>query len=613
MQELQPTMEILEKIKQNSAKNKEEVFTRLYRYMLRPDLYFIAYKKLYANDGASTKGINDDTADGFSAGKIDNIIKALMDESYTPNPVRRTYIQKSNGKMRPLGIPTFTDKLVQEVLRQILEAVYEPIFSEHSHGFRPNRSCHTALKELHNGFTGTRWFVEGDIRGCFDNIDHQVLVNIINSKIKDARLLKLIHKLLKAGYLEDWQYHSTHSGTPQGGIVSPILANIYLNELDKFVDRLSKGFYVPRTRGTTVEYGRISRQMVKISKQLQVADDESKTELLAQKKALKQELLKTPYTSQTDKKMKYVRYADDFIIGVKGSKADCARIKEQLSEFIRTTLKMELSEEKTLITHSNMYARFLGYDVRVRRDATVKYSKAKGCTMRTLNNKTELNVPLQEKIMKFLFDNNIIEQKNGEIKPTKRTSLLRCTEFEIVSTYNAELRGKCNYYSMASNFSKLNYFAYLMEYSCLKTLCAKHKCTISKIKRKYKDGNGNWCIPYETKDGTKYLYFANYADCRKAKNPSDSIFHVAVINSNSRTTFEQRLSAHTCELCGSTDAEHYEIHHINKVKNLKGKEPWERVMIAKKRKTLVVCERCHYTIHGKEFCENGAIMESRIH
>ena len=213
-----PTMKILENVKRNSAKNRDEVFTRLYRYMLRPDLYYVAYQNLYANNGASTQGVNKDTADGFGEEKIQTIIQSLADESYKPNPARRTYVKKANGKMRPLGIPTFTDKLVQEVLRMILEAVYEPVFFNCSHGFRPNRSCHTALKSLKKEFTGIRWFVEGDIKGCFDNIDHKTLVEVINRKIKDARLIKLIYKLLKAGYMEDWTYHKTYSGTPQGGI-----------------------------------------------------------------------------------------------------------------------------------------------------------------------------------------------------------------------------------------------------------------------------------------------------------------------------------------------------------------------------------------------------------
>ena len=215
---MKPTMEILTKLQENSKRNHDEVFTRLFRYMLRPDIYFVAYQHLYANKGAGTKGVNDDTADGFSEEYVTRIIEALRTESYRPTPVRRTYIQKANGKMRPLGLPTFTDKLVQEVMRMILEAVYEPIFSNYSHGFRPGRSCHTALAQLKHEFVGASWFIEGDIKGCFDNIDHAVLIRAMGRKIKDARFLKLVQLFLKAGYMEDWKYYGTYSGCPQGGL-----------------------------------------------------------------------------------------------------------------------------------------------------------------------------------------------------------------------------------------------------------------------------------------------------------------------------------------------------------------------------------------------------------
>lgn len=537
---MQPTTEILARISRNSLANKDEIFTRLYRYMLRPDLYFLAYKNLYANSGAATKGANDDTADGFSEAKIANIIQRLADETYQPTPARRTYIQKKNNpkKKRPLGIPTFTDKLVQEVLRMVLEAVYEPVFLPVSHGFRPKRSCHTALKSLKMEFNGMRWFVEGDIKGCFDNIDHSVLVGLIHSKIKDARLIKLIYKFLKAGYLEDWKYHKTYSGTPQGGIISPLLANIYLHEM--------------------------------------------------------------PCTAQTKKCIKYIRYADDFILGVKGSQEDCQWIKSKLSEFIRETLKMELSEEKTLITHSSERARFLGYDVRVRRSSIIKHGGPGKKTKRTLNNSCELSIPFDDKIHSFIFAKEIAIQKpDGKLMPVRRKSLLRLTDLEIVSAYNAELRGICNYYGIASNFYKLCYFSYLMEYSCLKTLASKHKCTIAKVVEKFKDHYGEWGIPYETKTGQKRCYFAKYSDCKDKANPTDIVCNAAVEYGYSRTALEQRLKAKVCELCGTTESDCYEVHHVNKLKNLKGKQAWEVAMIAKRRKTLVVCKKCHVAIHNQ--------------
>ena len=239
---MKPTSEILKRIRGNSSKHSQEIFTRLYRYLLREDTYFIAYQNLYANRGAGTKGTDHDTADGFSLDYIHKIITELKELKYEPRPVRRTYIEKRNGKMRPLGIPSFKDKLIQEIIRSILEAIYEPLFSSHSHGFRPQRSCHTALKKISYSFRGIKWFIEGDIKGCFDSIEHNILLSILSSKIRDSKFLNLIRKFLKAGYMENWVYHRTYSGTPQGGILSPILANIYLNELDKKVKLMSKEF-----------------------------------------------------------------------------------------------------------------------------------------------------------------------------------------------------------------------------------------------------------------------------------------------------------------------------------------------------------------------------------
>jgi len=598
---MQPTTEILAKISKNSTANRDEVFTRLYRYLLRPDIYFVAYKNLYANDGAATKGINDDTADGFSEEKIAKIIKALRDETYEPLPVRRAYIDKKNGngKKRPLGLPTFTDKLVQEVLHMVLESVYEPIFLDCSHGFRPKRSCHTALQSLKKEFNGAKWFVEGDIKGCFDNIDHAVLVGLIRNKVKDAQIIKLIFKFLKAGYMEDWKYYSTHSGTPQGGIISPLLANIYLHELDKFAMKLKAEFAKPRERHYTPEYQRIHSEMRNRKSRIEKSDGVARQALIAEYQELRKELLKTPCKSQTDKVLKYVRYADDFLIAVKGTRDDCVEIKRRLADFIGQTLKMELSEEKTLITHSNTPARFLGYDVRVRRDnQTIKHGGAGNKTQRTLSNMTELSIPFADKIHQFLFSKGIVEQKaDGTLFPVHRNCLVNCTDLEIVSTYNAELRGICNYYWMACNFSKLNFFAYLMEYSCLKTLAAKHKSSIRKIVAKFNDGKGGWGIPYETKKEKKRCGFAKYAECKKKQECVDVITNAAVMYGYSRNSFEKRLKAKKCELCGSTESEHYQVHHVNKVKNLKGKADWERAMIAKRRKTMVLCVECHNNVH----------------
>ena len=188
---MNPTSEILERINRSSNDHHDGVFTRLYRYLLREDIYFAAYQKLYSNKGAMTPGVDVDTASGFGKEYVQQLIQELKDGTYQPKPVRRIYIPKRNGKMRPLGIPSFRDKLLQEAMRMILEAIYEPLFYDQSHGFRPGRSCHTALEQISVNFRSVKWFIEGDIKGCFDNIDHDALIHTLEKKVKDSKFINI--------------------------------------------------------------------------------------------------------------------------------------------------------------------------------------------------------------------------------------------------------------------------------------------------------------------------------------------------------------------------------------------------------------------------------------
>ncbi len=208
----------------------------LYRQLFNPQLYLLAYGRIYSNRGAMTPGATQETADGMSMEKIGAVIEAMRHERYRFSAVRRIYIPKRNGKLRPLGLPTWSDKLVGEVVRLLLEAYYEPTFSAHSHGFRPGRGCHTALRDVATTWTGTTWFIEGDISDCFGSLDHSVMIEILAEKIHDNRFLRLVRNMLTAGYLEDWRYHATLSGAPQGGVVSPVLSSIYLHKLDAYVE-----------------------------------------------------------------------------------------------------------------------------------------------------------------------------------------------------------------------------------------------------------------------------------------------------------------------------------------------------------------------------------------
>ena len=353
-------------------------------------------------------------------------------------------------------------------------------------------------------------------------------------------------------------------------MASPILANIYLHELDKFVMGLKAEFDTLSREPLTPEYRLLKNEIQNLSYHIGNTEGTEKERLLAEYRQKRKLMLKTPCTAQTVKRIKYVRYADDFIIAVKGSKADCEWIKGRLSEFISQSLKMELSAEKTLITHSRQYARFLGYDIRVRRSGVIKRGGPGHKPKRTLNNNCELSIPFHDKIHDFIFARGIaIRKQDGTLFLVHRPSLLRLTDLEIISAYNAELRGICNYYGIAGNYYKLGYLGYLMEYSCLKTLAAKHKSSISKVIAMYKDGKGKWGVPYETKAGRNRRYFVKYAECKETSNHTDIVSNAAITYGYSRTTLEARLKANVCELCGATDSKAYEVHHVNKVKNLK--------------------------------------------
>lgn len=598
---MNPTSDILERITKSSKQHPGGVFTRLYRYLLREDIYYTAYKNLYANNGAATKGTDDDTADGFGAKYISDIIESLRSLEYSPKPVRRTYIPKHNGKLRPLGIPSFRDKLIQDVIKQILEAIYEPIFSEDSHGFRPDRSCHTAFNRIKYGFNGTKWFIEGDIKGCFDNIDHKVLLGILSEKIKDSKLINLIGAFLKAGYMEEWKYFQTYSGTPQGGILSPILANIYLHELDKKVAEIKKRFDTTEPKSYTEEYARIRNRINTLHrKSKKNPESPDRVKWIAEEMELKRLRVKIPVYQNNNKRICYVRYADDFLIGVVGSKEDCAAIKAELKEYLAEVLKLELSDEKTKITHSSESARFLGYDVSVRRTQEL-VRRSDGVKQRALNGTVMLNVPLKDKIEDFLISNGYgVRTADGKIVPIAAKGLRNRSDFEIVSTYNSQIRGICNYYRMASNFPKLDYFVYIMEYSCLKTLASKHQTTMAKAKRNRRIGK-RWGVPYETKAGTKTLIFLNMTDIRKSRKTKLENVDVVPKSVSKRNEIKNRLNASICELCGC-DSEPVVVHHVKNLKSLKGKSAWERKMRSIRRKTLIVCETCHNKIHNRTFC-----------
>ena len=389
------------------SKDSSYKFERLYRILFNEELFYVAYQKIASNGGSTTKGSDGRSIDEMSLARIETLIASLKDESYQPHPSRRVHIPKKNGKTRPLGIPAFEDKLVQEVVRMILEAIYEGHFETTSHGFRPKRSCHTALLHIQKTFSGAKWFIEGDIKGFFDNIDHDVLVGILRERISDDRFIRLIRKFLKAGYVEDWTFHNTYSGMPQGGIVSPILANIYLDKLDKYVKEYIRHFDMGTKRRPGKESNDLANERKRTVRKLKkVKDGTEKAALVARLKAIEQERAAFPSGDEMDgsyRRLKYIRYADDFILGVIGSKEDALRIKEDIKSFLSESLALELSEEKTLITHTGKSAKFLGYEITVTRNNHQRRD-VQGRLRRTYGKRVRLNVSmatLRDKLLEY--------------------------------------------------------------------------------------------------------------------------------------------------------------------------------------------------------------------
>jgi len=559
---------------------------RVYRLMYNPSLYLTAYGKIYRNKGAMTEGVTEETVEGMSLNKIETIIKALRDETYRWRPVRRVYIPKKNGKMRPLGLPDWSDKLVQEVMRLLLNAYYEPQFSDHSHGFRPKRGCHTALREIKT-WIGTAWFIEGDISKCFDKLDHQVLLTILRENIHDEKFIRLISELLEAGYLEDWKYHATLSGTPQGGVLSPLLANTYLNKLDKYVEQqLIPAYTRGEARRPNAAYRNIYRKASRARKEGRAED----AKLLRQ---LQQQLPSRDPDDPDFRRLKYVRYADDFILGLIGSKEEAEEIKQKLEAFLHDTLKLELSQAKTLITHARTgTARFLGYEIHTIHNDT-KQTRGE----RSVNGGIGLRVPKDVVLEKC-------QDYTEEGKPIHRPEMLKDSVLTIISTYQAEYRGLVEYYRMAYNLHTLARLKWDMERSLTKTLAAKEQIPIPQVYRKYKATIIVEGRPYKglqvtiEREGKKPLV-AQWGgiplkwDIKAILDDQpERIWSV-------RSELEERLLADTCEYCGAH--ERCQVHHVRSLKDLhpKGRKPrpqWMVLMAARQRKTMVACKTCHEDI-----------------
>ena len=463
--------------------------------------------------------------------------------------------------------------------------------------------------QIQKTFTGANWFVEGDIHACFDSFDHHVVIGLLKKRIDDEAFIQLIWKFLKAGHMEQWTFNRTYSGVPQGSGVSPVLANIYLHELDKFMEKYAENFNTEAKKKhfSTAYKSSVGKAYRYRKKGREIWDSLSEEEKKIRCKNLKEleriEKSTTPYVYNDSnyKRVQYTRYADDFIIGVIGSRADAETIKKDVKIFLQEVLKLEMSDTKTKVTHTGDRARFLGYDITVSRDQSLKRT-SNGKTQRCQTGVVKLYVP-REKWVGKLIEYKAIKIKineNGKERfvALHRGKLVNQSDIEILARYNAEVRGLYNYYSIANDSFKIGRFANVMKYSMYKTFACKYKTNVHEIKRRY-CRNDLFTVAYETRQGTKTTTF--YRDGYKRKECATKFDNVSELPQFSKyaktNTLKQRVERHTCELC-LKDCRNLEIHQVKKLKDLKGNAEWVLLMKKKRRKTLVVCPECHHLIHS---------------
>jgi group II intron reverse transcriptase/maturase len=566
---------------------------RMYRHVCREDLLIAAYAKIGRNDGSTTPGVDGQTVDGMSIEQIRRICEVLKSGDWIWKPVRRVLIPKKSGGTRPLGIPSWGDRLLQQAIKSILEPYFEPQFSKCSFGFRPGLGCHHALRDV-STWIGTKWFIEGDISKCFDTIDHDVLMQILGETIHDDRLLKLIRTMLKAGYLENWKFGRTHSGTPQGGIASPLLSNIYLDRLDRFVEQiLMPRFNRGKDRRLNPEYGRVSHRITNNRERL---SGEEYQRLVR----LRRSLPSRDFQDPDFRRLRYVRYADDFLLGFIGPKSEAEEIKREIRDFLGDKLKLGLSEEKTLITHaSEEQARFLGYEVSVRRSDAKVGPALNGGTRRSVNGQVRLSVPrvvCTDRLERFM--------RKG--KPAPVNVLIALSDHQIVAHFQGIFRGLVNYYRMAHNLaSRLNRVRHVLGISMVKTLAKKHKCTCASLWHTHQtkiptaEGPISAFVVRSQNEGRpeRITFFGGISLKRKKFVPLDdrNVVYLDVTND-----LVHGLRTRCCAACGAVGVP-TRMHHVRRLADLDrhpGLPRWKKLMLMFRRKTLPVCEECFRAIHG---------------
>ena len=573
----------------------------LYRLLYKTDLYVVAYEKIKSAPGNMTPGTDGVRLDGFSMDVIDDIVATLRDESFQFKPSRREYIPKANGKMRPLGIPSPRDKIVQEVIHMTLEAIYDspkgPTFRDCSHGFRPGRGTHTALREFRTKWSGVAWIIEGDIKACFDEIDHHVLVSLLRKRISDDRFISLIWKAIRTGYLWKKEPRGSFVGTPQGSVASPILANIYLHELDLFVEGLQQKYEKGSKRKDSPEYHRVNYRRQRALKR-------SGGIMTPEIRALTKQMRSLPSMDTFDPgfvRVKYIRYADDWIVGVTGPRSLAEQIKDDIQTFLWDVLKLQLSQEKTVITHAKTEeAFFLGTRLQVGSVNSNPLVTHCHHGHRHYRRRCTGWSPLMRAPIKKLVER--LHQKgfcDGEGVARSKTNWVCLEVKHIIELFNSTNWGLLNYYRFADNFASMSRIQYILHRSLAKTLAHKLR---KPVKQLFCEHGRNLGFSWKDSEGKdRNAFFKANSDW--TRNPTAFLTereHPDPLETHVRFRTRSHLG-HPCIICEATVG--VQMHHVRHIRKVGGKPvggfAW--LMRLQNRKQVPVCRECHRKIHRGEY------------
>ena len=574
-------------------------------------------KGLARTKGNASPGLDGEVKALFNEQKLIRLQKSLQDQTYKPRPARRVQIPKPNGGTRPLGIASQQDKIVQAAILNLLEPVLEEVFLDSSFGFRPNRNCHMALKDIKTKWQNVTWIINIDVAKYFDTVNHNILMDKLMAYL-DQPACELIRKLIKAGYLDlktGEKVFDQKSGIPQGSLISPILANLYLHELDCYVqETLLKKYNRGEARKFVAGYH--NRKNLTAA-ELRAIESLNIKGLEKAARALKHNewaSLGKPGRDPHDegfRRLHYVRYGDDFMVGFSGPKIEAEEIKTQLIQILQNNLKLKVNEEKSKIYYSgDRGIKFLGFFVRyLEAKLTQSLEPSQGVTearirqiKRVSINQAQLRVPVQNLLEKAVERGYATYRKSGTIRATSCRRLSSLDDRQIVIRFSSIIRGIIAYYDPTNQKSDLWQVVAIYRKSCALTLADKHKLkTAAKAYRRY--GSKLRVSSPTSKKATVELYYPeSLKTTTNFKIGAKYVGEWLLTNDPIQGSYKQNpKTADVCQYEGCMETSNLEEHHINPQINIpKNLSPFSKSLRSKERVTVSLCKKHHDEIHNRK-------------